>query len=860
MRMDKLLMMLALGACCLSGAAETVAYWRFGDQGLKDCSGNNVELVNTNVELDSTGAAVFNGTDAFLVTKESLDLTAYNKLTVECWIKPEPPEAASTDFMPLFQHYFWDSTIRNYPGSFVTYFSGNDNGFKTFRSQLRDGAGGGDWTISVLEGSAENYPIMDGTWHHVALVMDLTASGADKAKLYVDGGLVPCTTPIETAAINSFANYKFVLGGGGAYVPGKDFHGAIDDVRISTDALEPSQFLKFPTAGRHQSPENPAVAYWPFGSKGLADVSGNAETLQVCGAGGVSYGNGCVSLPGTANLMHGSAFRVDNFSNSGLTYELFFRSARTKGSGLSILLENSGDFNQRPGTMIWYYEHGTGINSPGLRTQYGYNTKNSDPTGPDASPDDGQWHHLALVYDPKQSDVNRVRAYLDGRALPTNPDFSATDIVPLNGACSLFIGGRANASDTFFVGEIDDVRVMPWALTPAEFLQERSVETIAHWKFNNPETALTDLSGNGYALENNGVVFENGSAVFNGSGASLCTTKPLELSGRKQLTIEGLFWLDESWAFGPLFGTTGGPDDGEHDQTFLTYVYEGNVMSELWFANNTYAQYTWPGVSLSLGSWHHVAYVIDLNYATAERTCLWVDGVKQSFNHDDLTSLSALWDDRLAIGNGVWKYKGSFATSFKGRIAEMVVSPEALTATSFRLLNTPKPGEVIVRPSAVPTESAALDLTGKTDLTVECFAKFPAEGAAGELFAFAPEGAPQFQLAVADGVLKAKVVPGTGGLNVETAVVPTDGAWHHVAMVVDGYAAGASRVRLYVDGVRSATHAERVNWSVPFAAGTFEVGSGFNGKVSSVRVTTGVVAPADFLTERLKAGLTVLLR
>ena len=47
---------------------------------------------------------------------------------------------------------------------------------------------------------------------------------------------------------------------------------------------------------------------------------------------------------------------------------------------------------------------------------------------------------------------------------------------------------------------------------------------------------------------------------------------------------------------------------------------------------------------------------------------------------------------------------------------------------------------------------------------------------------------------------------------------------------------------------------------MPFTAGTFEVGSGFNGKVSSVRVTTGVVAPADFLAERLKAGLTVILR
>ena len=90
--------------------------------------------------------------------------------------------------------------------------------------------------------------------------------------------------------------------------------------------------------------------------------------------------------------------------------------------------------------------------------------------------------------------------------------------------------------------------------------------------------------------------------------------------------------------------------------------------------------------------------------------------------------------------------------------------------------------------------------------------------------------------------------------------MPTDGDWHHVAMVVDGYAAGTSRVRLYVDGVRSATHVERVNWSVPFTAGTFEVGSGFNAKISSVRVTTGVVAPEEFLSERLKAGLTVVFR
>ena len=153
-----------------------------------------------------------------------------------------------------------------------------------------------------------------------------------------------------------------------------------------------------------------------------------------------------------------------------------------------------------------------------------------------------------------------------------------------------------------------------------------------------------------------------------------------------------------------------------------------------------------------------------------------------------------------------------------------------------------------------------LDLSGYNKLTVECFVKFPAAGVAGEIFAFTPEGAPQFQLAAADGVLSAKVVPGTGGINVETADIPTDGDWHHVAMIIDGYAAGASRVRLYVDGVRATTHVERVNWTVPFTAGTFELGAGFNGQVSSVRITTGVVAPVDFLAERQKSGMSFIIR
>ena len=331
-----LFVLLAMGASAVS--AETIAYWRFGDQGLEDCSGHNIELVNTNVELDSTGAAVFNGTDSSLETKESLDLTAYNKLTIECWFKPEYPAEASTDFMPLFLHCLWDSTNGNAPGSIVTYFSGNENGLKTFRSQLRDGDWSGGWTYTRVNGTADNYPMMDGAWHHVALVMDLTATWSDKSKLYIDGVRMPGTESMSAAAISSFSSFKFILGGGGTYVPGDFFHGAIDDVRISTGALEPSQFLKFPTVGRHQSPENPAVAYWPFGSKELTDVTGNGFDFQPADPATIGFGNDSIQIGGKG-LVSAAAIPAQAFTHSGLTYECFVQTTSTVD--LSVLLEIS---------------------------------------------------------------------------------------------------------------------------------------------------------------------------------------------------------------------------------------------------------------------------------------------------------------------------------------------------------------------------------------------------------------------------------------------------------------------------------------------------------------------------------------
>ena len=49
-------------------AAETLAYWTFGEHGLADISGHNVALTATNVEFGETGYATLNGTNAWLET------------------------------------------------------------------------------------------------------------------------------------------------------------------------------------------------------------------------------------------------------------------------------------------------------------------------------------------------------------------------------------------------------------------------------------------------------------------------------------------------------------------------------------------------------------------------------------------------------------------------------------------------------------------------------------------------------------------------------------------------------------------------------------------------------------------------
>ena len=84
--------------------------------------------------------------------------------------------------------------------------------------------------------------VLDGQWHHIAGVLDRTAN---ELRVYVDGNLdgTPTVWPFGTANLDGVQD---------TYIGRRDgsranfFSGAVDEVRISNVALDPSEFLVVP--------------------------------------------------------------------------------------------------------------------------------------------------------------------------------------------------------------------------------------------------------------------------------------------------------------------------------------------------------------------------------------------------------------------------------------------------------------------------------------------------------------------------------------------------------------------------------------------------------------------------------------
>ncbi len=185
---------------------RTLAYWNFKNfGGLTVPSGSKT----------SAGGLLLNGSN--YATTTNLTLSTLTQATIECFVNFGATPTSGTIFsLGSGAGSFAvasDASAGTLSGTFIPY-------------DHMAASNGGVAALDPLAGRKD--------WHHVALVIDRTASGADAVKFYVD---------YERAMPAGRAWDKAATILDGALAVGTGFTGRIDDLRVSAGALEPSEFM-----------------------------------------------------------------------------------------------------------------------------------------------------------------------------------------------------------------------------------------------------------------------------------------------------------------------------------------------------------------------------------------------------------------------------------------------------------------------------------------------------------------------------------------------------------------------------------------------------------------------------------------
>ena len=338
---------------------------------------------------------------------------------------------------------------------------------------------------------AGTHVITDGQWHHLALTCSYDET-ANKSiwRMYVD-----YKQDFETAYWTGPMNYT-TAGNNNIYVggyqdAGRKFNGKIDELRISDSALEPTQFLR-----RALPPftDDDTLVWMPFDDEVGAAATRNPNRISGLSAQFVSRGDvatpvysgdvpsstlrdsfrlpsswkNATSLFISTNGVSGNGTSVQlpsyAYFKTNLTVELFFKTAARVSGGEHQMLVKINDhpflqimLDSSHAGMIWMI-YGNMYGS----TVTGGTWTSANAVGSDL--DDGNWHHLAAVYD---ADHSTLKLYID-YVLMT----SINNVILSPNATECGIGSRPSPVNTshYFHGWLDSVRFTKRALAPSEFL------------------------------------------------------------------------------------------------------------------------------------------------------------------------------------------------------------------------------------------------------------------------------------------------------------------------------------------------------------------------------------------------------
>ena len=252
---NKILIVSLVLSCMLRLAvADTVGYWRF----------ENPESVGGGFEykwLDSSGRdhfalgksgcepndVVFGSPVPLTQTPNNQSLSCPRWYLANDWLKVSDHPDFDFDQTESFTVEAWINfgSKVDYPGlEHVIISDLLQNGWHLAYDPL---TGGIKFELfynnSIYLNVVSDYSLVDNQWHHVAAVREVLNSGGEVVRLFIDGTLQAVDTSTSSSVAYNLSNTKemFIGKGENYYCYG----GMIDELRISSAALHPNEFLNY---------------------------------------------------------------------------------------------------------------------------------------------------------------------------------------------------------------------------------------------------------------------------------------------------------------------------------------------------------------------------------------------------------------------------------------------------------------------------------------------------------------------------------------------------------------------------------------------------------------------------------------
>jgi hypothetical protein len=400
-------------------------------------------------------ALLFDGNTSYIDTAD-VDIT--DTITVSAWINPSISITSSFGYLGIINK-----------GRVTAWAFGH---------------GGGNNDLDVRFNNSEvaataNNVYSPNVWAHVAFTYDKNA-GSNQVIIYVNG--VQKATGTYSTAIGTNSN-KIAIGveqDGGDYWPG-----AIDEIRIYSRALSPSEIQQLYQAGASRMAVNTKssaapdssglVGYWPFNGQDTNWTSATGGTAyDRSGAGNnatitnMSRDNSPIdgisgqafSFDGNNNLVRDTAINLSGTNAASVSFWMYLPAAFTTER---VVFDNSDDCTSNNGFCFF-------AGGPDCLTQFevgysdgssNYNTKCYTPISYRV------WHHYVAVFDRSQAEANEVKLYTDG-ALTTEASHLFTYDGSTNwGNVSFNIGERPDGNYPINA-KIDEFRIYSRALSASE--------------------------------------------------------------------------------------------------------------------------------------------------------------------------------------------------------------------------------------------------------------------------------------------------------------------------------------------------------------------------------------------------------